>query len=188
MNGFGCKILAYDPVMNELLQQDIPVSYNSFEEVCKQSDVISVCCPLNQSTRYLFNKDTFAGMKRGALFINTARGAIVNTSDLLHSLDSGLVSAAGLDVYEHEKSIFFFNHSDQELNDTLFERLLNHSNVLITGHQAFLTREALAGIAGTTIDNLNQWESGAASINEVMQYGLLSRMISHIFITACSAG
>ena len=167
MNGFGCRLLAYDPVINAELLNEIPLIYTTFEEVCMQSDVISVCCPLNPSTRYLFNKDTFSMTKKGMLFINTARGGIVNTIDLLNALDSGLVSAAGLDVYEYEKPIFFYDHTGKNLEDKLFERLRNHSNVLLTGHQAFLTQEALSGISTTTINNLNQWESLRESVNEI---------------------
>jgi D-lactate dehydrogenase len=115
----------------------------------------------------MFNKTTFSQMKNGVVFINTARGGIVNTQDLLDAIDEGIVASAGLDVYEYEKPIFFYNHSNKQIEDELFEKLRSHKNVLITGHQAFLTNEALQGIAKTTIDNLDQWSLSGKSENEV---------------------
>jgi D-lactate dehydrogenase len=167
MNGFGCKILAFDIEQNHELTKQCNVQYTSLENVCKNSDVISLNCPLNEATKYMFNKTTFSLMKKGVVFINTARGGIVNTQDLLDALDQGIVGSAGLDVYEYEKPIFFYNHTNTELEDKLFEKLRTHENVLITGHQAFLTNEALQGIAKTTIDNLDQWAATGMSENEV---------------------
>ena len=167
MHGFGCKILAYDVESDNELVEQCNVEYTSLEAVCKNADVISVNCPLNEATKYMFNKTTFSQMKKGVVFINTARGGIVNTEDLIAALDDGIVGAAGLDVYEYEKPIFFYNHSNSQIADELFEKLRSHKNVLITGHQAFLTNEALQGIAGTTIDNLDQWSKSGSSENEV---------------------
>lgn len=167
MHGFGCHVLAYDIAEDPQLVARYGVEYTSLEALCERSDVISLSCPLNEATRYLFNKSTFSRMKKGVFFINTARGAIVNTLDLLWALDEGIVAAAGLDVYEYEKPIFFYDHRASELDDALFEKLRHHPQVLITGHQAFLTNEALGGIAGTTIDNLDQWAEKGQSENEV---------------------
>jgi D-lactate dehydrogenase len=167
MHGFGCTLLGYDVEENRELIQETRIKYTSFEELCQSSDVISVHCPLNAATRYLFNKDSFSQMKEGVVFINTSRGGIVNTNDLLDALDSGIVGQAGLDVYEYEKPIFFYNHANSKIEDKLFEKLRTHPQVLLTGHQAFLTNEALAGIAGTTIGNLDAWASGGTSDNEV---------------------
>lgn len=168
MNGFGCELLAYDIEPNRNLQEEINIKYTSLKEVCQKADVISVCCPLNDKTKYMFNKTTFSIMKKGVVFINTARGGIVNTIDLMDALDNEIVSAAGLDVYEYEKPIFFYDHSNVQLEDNLFEKLRSYKNVLITGHQAFLTNEALSGIAGTTTDNLDQWASQGVSTNDIV--------------------
>ena len=167
MNGFGCELLAFDVESNDELMQQVNIKYTSLENVCKKADVISVCCPLNEKTKYMFNKTTFSFMKKGVIFINTARGGVVNTIDLMDALDAGIVSGAGLDVYEHEKPIFFFGHSNVRIKDEIFEKLRSYENVLITGHQAFLTNEALAGIADTTIENLTEWEQNGVSKNEL---------------------
>ena len=167
MHGFGCKLLAYDIEDNKQLTAETNIVYTSLENLCKKSDVISVNCPLNVATKYMFNKCIFALMKKGIVFINTARGGILNTVDLMEALDNGTIAAAGLDVYEYEKPIFFYNHSDKAINDDLFLKLRSYPNVLITGHQAFLTNEALSGIAEITIAHLDEWELHGVSKNEV---------------------
>ena len=106
-------------------------------------------------------------MKKGVIFINTARGGIVNTKDLIEAIENKTIGAAGLDVYEKEKPIFFLDHTDTPINDDLFLKLRSHPNVMITGHQGFLTNEALKGIAHTTIANLNAWDNTGNSVNEV---------------------
>ena len=106
-------------------------------------------------------------MKNEALFINTARGSIVNTKDLIEALENKTIAGAGLDVYENEKSIFFHNHLNNIIIDPLFDELRSFPNVLITGHQAFLTKEALTGIAETTFSNINDWENGESCQNEL---------------------
>jgi len=167
MYGFGCKLLAYDIEVNKELIKETQIEYVSLENVCKQSDVISINCPLNAATKYMFNKSTFSMMKKGVVFINTARGGIVNTKDLMEALDNGTVLFAGLDVYENEKPIFFHNLIDKKMDDELFEKLRSYPNVLITGHQAFLTNEALEGIAATTMNNIDQWSKEGKSINDI---------------------
>lgn len=111
MHGFGCKILAFDIEENKELMDKIPINYASLEDVCKNSDVLSVHCLLNEATNYLFNKTTFSLMKKEMIFINTAHGGIVNTKDLLETIENKTIAAAGLDVYEKEKPIFFQEHS-----------------------------------------------------------------------------
>ena len=167
MHGFGCKLIAFDIKENNELQDEIPITYVSLEDLCTTADVISVHYPLNETTRHLFNKSTFALMRKGVIFINTARGGIVNTKDLLEAIKNKTIGAAGLDVYEKEKTIYFQDHTDSQINDDLFLKLRSHRNVLITGHQGFLTNEALAGIANTTIGNLNAWAYNGISENEV---------------------
>ena len=167
MNGFGCNILAYDVDENVELQKDIKINYTTFEKLCKQSDIISLCCPLNESTKYLFNNTTFSLLKKGCILINTARGGLINTIDLMKALDDGIVSTAGLDVYENEKPIFFKNLIGKKNGDPVYNKLKSYPNVLISGHQAFLTNEALIGIADTTFGNINQWAINGSSDNDL---------------------
>lgn len=167
MHGFGCQLVAYDVIENKVLQQKANLKYMSLNEVCAKADIISICCPLNDNTKYLVNESLFKQMKKGVYIINTARGSIINTADLLTAIDEGIVGGAGLDVYEFEKPIYFYNHKDTVLKDELFEKLRSHPKVLLTGHQAFLTNEALKGIAETTINNLSDWEQQSKSQNDL---------------------
>lgn len=167
MHGFGCEILGYDPNENEDLKKQINITYASLEEVCKNADVISVHCPLNKETTYMFHDSLFKIMKKGVYFINTARGAVVNTEDLIKHLDNNTIAGAGLDVYEKESTIFFKDHLEEIIEDPIFIILRSHPNVLITGHQGFLTNEALEGIATTTIANLNSWSFNSTCENEI---------------------
>lgn len=167
MHGFGCKLLGYDLNQNEELMEQTDIIYTSLEKLCSKSDVISVHCPLNESTTYLINKKLFNKMKKGVLFINTARGSIVNTIDLIEALENKTIAAAGLDVYEHEIPIFFINHLDKPIQDSLFKKLQSYPNVLIIGHQAFLTNEALKGIAQITALNLSDFSTNGSSKNEL---------------------
>ena len=166
MHGFDCKLLAYDPIPNENADR-IGMTYVSMDELLRHSDVISLNCPLNEHTVNLIDDAEFALMKQGVFFINTARGGVVNTDALIKNLENGKIGAAGLDVYDKEQGLFFKDHRNSRLSDANFARLRSFTNVLITGHQAFLTNEALGGIAGTTIFNLDAWGKGTASINEV---------------------
>ncbi len=168
MNGFGCRLLAYDIEPNEILQNEISLTYTSLEDVCKHSDIVSISCPLNENTQYMLNKEIFSIMKKGAVLLNTARGGIVNTLDLIAALDEGIISAAGLDVYEYEAEFFFYDHSKTGIDDDLFLKLRSYPNVLITGHQGFLTYEALNGISKTTIANIDQWEAQGYSENDII--------------------
>jgi D-lactate dehydrogenase len=170
MHGFGCTLLGFDIEENKQLMAETNISYTSFENICEKSDVISIHCPLNSKTKYLFNKTAFSKMKQGLTLINTARGLIINTVDLIDALDKGIVVAAGLDVYEAEKPIFFKDHKNVKISDELFLKLRSHPNILITAHQAFLTNEALQGIATTTIANLDRWAKNGVSENELYEF------------------
>jgi D-lactate dehydrogenase len=169
MNGFGAKLVGYDPVQNKEALS-LGLKYTSLDELYKTSDVISIHCPLNEKTRHLISKGQISIMKKGCMIINTARGGIINTEDLLEALENGHLGGACLDVYEHEKKLFFEDHRSQHPQDPLFERLVSHKNVLITGHQAFLTIEALTGIAETTIRNLDHWQAGQNSPHEIKEH------------------
>lgn len=167
MHGFGCKLLGFDIIQNDELMEQTDIIYTSLNKLCAQSDVISVHCPLTKFTKHLVNKKLFKSMKKKVIFINTARGSIVNTVDLIEAIENKTIAAAGLDVYEFEIPIFFINHLDKPIEDKLFKKLQSFPNVLITGHQAFLTNEALKGIAATTASNLDEFSKKGSSKNEL---------------------
>ncbi len=166
MNGFGCKLLAHDPEKHPK-STSVGLEYVSKKELLRKSDIISLNCPLNEQTRYLIGFEEFATMRKGAILVNTARGGIVNTRALIENLKTGHIGGACLDVYEREKGLFFFDHRNTIIQDEMYYTLKSFKNVLMTGHQAFLTNEALAGIAVTTIKNLDIWEAGGTSENEL---------------------
>ncbi|MBK7843008.1 MAG: 2-hydroxyacid dehydrogenase [Bdellovibrionales bacterium] len=166
MIGFGCEVLAYDQNKNpDLLEMG--VQYLELDEVLKESDIISLHVPLTPKTRHILNEKSFSLMKPGVMVINTSRGALIDTPALIQFLKSGHIGYAGLDVYEEEEGIFFKNLSDQILQDDQLARLLTFPNALLTSHQAFLTREALANIAQTTLQNISGYEMGSEFFNEV---------------------
>ena len=142
------------------LKKELNIKFISFSGLCKESDIISIHCPLNKESKHLFNRDTFSLMKKGTYLLNTARGPLINTEDLIAALNNGTVGAAGLDVYEFEKGLYFHDHRNTEIKDATFNQLIKLPNVLITAHQAFLTETALQNIAETTIYNLNCFYSG----------------------------
>jgi D-lactate dehydrogenase len=159
MLGFGCKVVLYDVMPNPRLQA-MGLPYLSLDEVLAQSDILSLHCPLVDSTYHLINADTLAKTKPGVMIINTSRGGIVDTTALIDGLKSGQVGSVGLDVYEEEDSLFFRDLSNTIIQDDRFSRLLTFPNVMITGHQAFFTHNALTNIAHTTLNNLAQLERG----------------------------
>lgn len=133
------------------------------------NDIVSLHCPLTPETHHLIDSKSLARMKRGAMLINTGRGALIETPALVDALKSGQLGYLGLDVYEEEAGLFFEDHSDQPLQDDVLARLLTFPNVIVTAHQAFLTREALAAIAATTLDNVAAWRAGAMA-NRVTEH------------------
>lgn len=167
MNGFGCDLLAFDPIPDLALQLLINIRYVALQELFSHADIISIHCPLNFNTRHLIGKDAFASMKKGMTLINTARGAIIDTKALIEALDQGIIGFAGLDVYENEKMFFSEDVRYEKNKDNQFVLLRSYPNVLVTAHQAFLTHEALAGIADTTISNLNEWEGNGRCKNDL---------------------
>jgi D-lactate dehydrogenase len=167
MHGFGCHLLAYDVKEDPALSQELPVRYVSLQELLGESDIISLHVPLTPDTRHLIDARALATMKRGVVLINTGRGALIDTQALVAALKRGHIGAAGLDVYEEEEGVFFKDLSDQVLQDDVLARLLTFPNTLITSHQGFLTREALANIAQTTLANIRAFEQGAPLVNEV---------------------
>lgn len=154
--GFGMKVLAYDKFPN----QDLDLHYVSLEELFEQADILSLHCPLTEETNHLINAETIARMKDGVVIVNTSRGALVNTEDLIQGIKSGKVGAACLDVYEEEGDLFYEDFSGDIVQDDKLVRLIAMPNVIVTSHQAFLTREALDNIASTTVNNLVKFFAG----------------------------
>jgi len=155
MQSFGCKVLIYDPNVDPELLTYPSVQYVELMEIARKSDVISLHTPLNTKTFHLINTDFISQMKMGALVVNTGRGALIETTALIQGLKSGKIGGAALDVYEEEEEIFFHDLSNLTLNDDVLARLITFPNVLITSHQAFLTKEALTNIASTTLKNID---------------------------------
>ncbi|KAA0944660.1 MULTISPECIES: 2-hydroxyacid dehydrogenase [unclassified Pseudomonas] len=156
MNGFGCTLLAYDPYPNPQVEA-LGARYMSLQELLTQAQIISLHCPLTSESKHLINVQSLAHMQPGAMLINTGRGGLVDTPALIEALKDGQLGYLGLDVYEEEAQLFFEDCSDLPLQDDVLARLLTFPNVIITAHQAFLTQEALASIAGTTLANITAW-------------------------------
>lgn len=159
MQAIGCKVIANDPIVDESLQA-AGVTYVQLDELYQQADIISLHCPVNKNTRHIINAAAVAAMKTGVMVINTGAGALVNTEDAIEGLKSRKIGYLGLDVYEAPNHGFYEDNSNQVLQDDVFARLLTFPNVVVTGHQAFFTRESLATIGEQTLDNITAFESG----------------------------
>jgi len=166
-HAFGCKVVANDLKRNHYLESHYDLEYLPLEELCRRSDVISINAPLNYETHHIFYEPLFMAMKEGAILINTARGGIVKTEDVIDALKSGHLGGYATDVYEHERGVFFKDNSKNGINDEVLKELIALPNVLLTPHQAFATKEALFRIAETTIYNLDCWEEGKTCKNEL---------------------
>jgi len=158
--GFGCEVICFDIYKAQELLDNPKVTYVELDELYRRSDLISLHAPATDSTYHMINSESISQMKKGVFIINTSRGVLVNTADLIEGLKSGQVGAAGLDVYEGESDYFFKDNSDSPLPDAQLVSLLGLPNVLVTGHQAFLTTEAINNIARTTVDNITAWKDG----------------------------
>ena len=161
--GFGMNILAYDKFPSD----DLDVKYVSLEELYRESDVISFHCPLTEETYHMLDGKTIDKLKKGVVIINTSRGALIDAEDLLAGIKSRKIGAACLDVYEEESDFFFEDLSGHILDDDTLARLISMPNVIVTSHQAFLTREALDNISSTTIENICTVLSGKVCDNEI---------------------
>jgi D-lactate dehydrogenase len=163
MAGFGCKVLVYDPYPDE---QCIAAGaqYVTLPELLSSSDVISLHCPLTPQTHHLIDENAIKLMRKGVMLINISRGAVVDTRAVIRGLKSGVIGSLGLDVYEEEENLFFRDLSNTLIRDDVFARLLTFPNVVITGHQAFFTQEALSEIAKKTLENITTFdETGQAA-------------------------
>ena len=167
LKGFGCHIKAYDPFPS-LEMKDLGVVYGSLDDTLKGADIISLHCPLTSDTQYLINGDRLKNIKAGAMLINTSRGGLIDTKAIITALKSGTIGSLGLDVYEQESEFFFQDFSELIIQDEQLSQLISFPNVLITGHQGFLTQEAMTEIAKVTFDNVDAFQSGTALVNRVL--------------------
>lgn len=166
LHGMGCNLLAYDLYPNSEYQ-DLGVRYTELDELFASADIVTLHCPLNAENYHLINTETLAKMKTGVMIVNTSRGGLIDTKAVIQGLKSKQIGSLALDVYEQEANLFFEDLSDEVIQDDIFERLLTFPNVIITGHQAFFTEEALMNIAQTTLSNITQFEQGIACPNQV---------------------
>lgn len=155
-NGMGCSVIGHDIVFPENCANILPVE---LDDLYKQADIISLHLPLTPSTKHIINKDSINLMKPGVMLINTSRGALINTADVLAALQKDKIGYLGLDVYEFERGLFFEDHEYDTAKDAVLETLMSYPNVIVTPHQAYLTKEALQEIANQTIKNLDQWQN-----------------------------
>jgi D-lactate dehydrogenase len=166
MLGFGCNVIGYDPHPSAQFQA-LGVRYATPGEIGEKADVISLHCPLTPATHHIINAETLKRAKRGALLINTSRGALIDTQAVIEALKSGQLGGLGIDVYEQEASLFFRNLSNEIIADDVIQRLISFPNVIVTGHQAYLTHEALTTICDTTLKSITDFEQGKPLENEV---------------------
>ncbi|KAE8393413.1 hypothetical protein BDV23DRAFT_149624 [Aspergillus alliaceus] len=171
MHGFGCNLLAHDPFGGDEFKK-----YGKFvalEDLLQRSDIVSLHCPLTEGTRHMINDENLSRMKQGALLVNTSRGGLVNTKAVIKMLKSGQLGGVALDVYEEEGSLFYNDHSGEIIHDDVLMRLMTFPNVLVCGHQAFFTEEALSEIAGVTLGNLTDFVMKRTCKNSLVREGHL---------------
>ncbi|EDZ90428.1 2-hydroxyacid dehydrogenase [Francisella tularensis] len=166
-SGFGGEILVYDPYADRAIAPSYVTFVDDKNKLFAEADIISLHCPLNADTKYIIDEKALQIIKPSTFIINTSRGALIDTQAIIKSLKSKSIAALAIDVYEYEKDLFFKDMSGEIINDDLFERLLTFPNVLVNAHQAFLTKEALEGIATTTLDNASMIEQSKSSDNLV---------------------
>ena len=166
LKGFGMRLLVSDPFQNQAAL-DLGAEYVDLDTLFQESDVISLHCPLFKENYHLLDAQAFAKMKKGVMIINTSRGGLLDATAAIEALKQGTIGALGLDVYEEEQELFFEDKSNEVITDDVFRRLSACHNVLFTGHQAFLTKEALLAIANTTLDNVRSFAAGNTNGNEV---------------------
>lgn len=167
LRGFGMNVLAYDLYPDLEFAREYQVKIVSLDELYEGSDIISLHCPLTEETKFLINSDSITKMRYGVMIINTGRGKLIKTEDLIDGLRSHQVGSAGLDVYEEEANYFYEDRSDKMIDDDKLALLLMMPNVIVTSHQAFFTREAIINIALTTLNNIRDFEEGKPLVNEV---------------------
>ncbi|WP_316797375.1 2-hydroxyacid dehydrogenase [Pedobacter agri] len=167
LKGFGCKVMAFDPFPDQSLVED-GLIYGLLEEVVGGADIVSLHCPLVDDNHHMINSTTLKLFKSGAMLINTSRGGLIATKDVIEALKSGQLGYLGLDVYEQESQLFFQNLSEDVIQDDLISRLISFPNVLITSHQGFFTKEAMEQIANITFANADAFVKGENLDNEIL--------------------
>ena len=165
--GFEMEVMGYDPFPDKEFARKSGFEYVDLDTLIRDSDIISLNCPLNKETEFIINKNTISKMKDGVMLINTGRGKLIRTYDLIQGLKSGKIGSAGLDVYEEESHYFFEDMSDSILTDDILARLLTFNNVIITSHQGFFTREAMHNIAEITMKNIDDFICKRELKNEI---------------------
>lgn len=167
LKGFGMDVIAYDLYPDNKYADEMGYKYTDLDTIYEKSDIISLHCPLTKKTEYLINKKSIEKMKSGVMIINTGRGKLIDTVALIEGLKTKKIGSAGLDVYEEESEYFFEDNSTAILTDDVLARLLTFNNVLVTSHQAFLTKEALLNIAETTFESIKDFKAGNNLKNEI---------------------
>ena len=169
LKGFDMKVIAYDLFPNQKVAEELGFEYVSLDELYANSDIISLNCPLTKDTQYMINRRSMLKMKDGVILVNTGRGQLIDSADLVEALKDKKVGAVALDVYEEEENYFFEDKSTQVIEDDILGRLLSFYNVLITSHQAYFTKEAVEAITVTTLNNIKDFVEGKPLVNEVSQ-------------------
>ena len=169
LRGFDMKVIAYDLFPNQKVAEELGFEYVSLDELYANSDIISLNCPLTKDTQYMINRRSMLKMKDGVILVNTGRGQLIDSADLVEALKDKKVGAVALDVYEEEENYFFQDKSTQVIEDDILGRLLSFYNVLITSHQAYFTKEAVEAITVTTLNNIKDFVEGKPLVNEVPQ-------------------
>lgn len=167
MRGFDARVIAYDPYPNETFAKDLGYEYVDLDTLYRESDIISLHCPLTRENTYLINRESMKKMKDGVMIVNTGRGRLIDTIDLIEALKDKKVGAAALDVYEEEAGYFFEDMSSSVIEDDILGRLLSFNNVLLTSHQAYFTKEAFRDITLTTLENIRSFLQGKELENEI---------------------
>lgn len=166
MKGFGCRLIGHDPARDPEFEA-LGGVYADMVALLAEADIVTLHCPLTPGTRHIIGADAIARMKPGVMLVNTSRGAVIDTQAVIDGLKSGRIGYLGLDVYEEEEELFFEDLSDQMIQDDVFARLLTFPNVLITGHLAFFTTEAMTAIVGTTIENISSFEDSGRAAHQI---------------------
>ena len=167
LKSFGMNILAYNIYPDTKIAEELQFTYTSLSDLYHHSDIISLHCPLTDQTRHMINEDSISAMKDNVMIINTGRGQLIRTEDLIEGLKNKKIGAAGLDVYEEEGPYFYEDKSDKIIDDDTLARLLSFNNVIVTSHQGFFTKEALKNIAETTLKNIQDFAAGKPLENEI---------------------
>ena len=167
LHGFGCRLLGQDLRPDDALRQRYGLEYVDLPTLCAQADIVSLHTPLTAATQYLFGDELLGQLKPGAVLLNTGRGGVLDTAAALRALASGQLGYLGLDVYEGEQGLFFADHTRDPLRDATFAKLLTYDNVLMTAHQGYLTREALASLAAAAVAAFDAWGLGQPAAHEL---------------------